>query len=284
MNFGRLICLMSVWLVGSAIAQVSENPGNALFYFPTRDEPTTPAAWNLDFESVKFPSTSGTTLHGWFIPAREKPAKATVVFSHGNAGSMGYHLGFCAWLAEAHYNVLVYDYRGFGKSTGNVERRGMIDDVKAAFKYVQSRSDVDASRLVAMGHSLGGAQIITALAESPVKGVRAIITDGAFASYRAMAGLVAGQLGESLVSDELAPKDFIGRLPQVPLLVVHGALDEVVPITQGRQLFESAAEPKTFFEVKRGRHGTALSDNNGAYRRKMLTWLGDVLKSPSERQ
>lgn len=260
---------------------VGKNGGNQLFYFPTRDEPSTPAAWGLKFENIHFKSADNTPLHGWFIPAKGKTpqtAKGTVVFSHGNAGSISYHLGFCAWLAEADFNVIIYDYRGFGKSGGSVDRRGMIDDVKAAFAYARKRPDIDTSRLVSYGHSLGGAQSITALGESPVKGLRAIVIDGAFASYQAMARLIGGQLGASLVTDELSPKDFVKKLTPTPLLVVHGTRDEVVPISQGRQLYENAAEPKTLFEVKTGRHGTALSDNNGAYRKKMIAWLDQILE------
>lgn len=267
----------------SRLAQgmIGKNGGNQLFYFPTRDEPSTPAAWGLKFERIDFKSGDGTPLHGWFIPAKgktAKTAKGTVVFSHGNAGSISYHLGFCAWLAEASYNVIIYDYRGFGKSGGTVDRRGMIDDVKAAFAYALKRPDIDATRLVSYGHSLGGAQSVTALGESPVKGLRAIVIDGAFASYQAMARIIGGQLGASLVTDELAPKDFVKKLTPVPLLVVHGTRDEVVPVSQGRQLFEAAREPKTLFEVKTGRHGTALSDDGGAYRRKMIAWLDEVLE------
>jgi len=260
---------------------VGKNGGNQLFYFPTRDEPTTPAAWGLKFESVDFKSADGTKLSGWFIPAKNKPAasaKGTVIFSHGNAGSMGHHLGFCTWLAEANYNVMIYDYRGFGKSGGTVDRRGMIDDVKAAFVFIRGRKDIDANRIISYGHSLGGAQSVTALGEAPLQGVRAIVIDGAFASYQAMARIIGGQLGASLVTDELAPKDFVKKLAPVPLLIVHGSSDEVVPVSQGIQLFEAAGEPKTLFEVKDGRHGTALSSSGGAYRRKMIAWLDDILK------
>lgn len=260
---------------------IGKQGGNQLFYFPTRDEPSTPAAWGLKYESVDFKSGDGTPLHGWFIPAKNKSAasaKGTIVFSHGNAGSISYHLGFCAWMAEAGFNVLLYDYRGFGKSGGSVGRRGMIDDVKAAFAYAATRPDIDTNRLVSFGHSLGGAQSVTALGEAPVKGLRAIVIDGAFASYRAMARIIGGQLGESLVTDELAPKDFVKKLPHVPFLVVHGENDEVVPVSQGLQLYEAAAKPKTLFEVKSGKHGTALSDNDGAYRKKLIEWLDEVLK------
>ncbi len=261
---------------------VGKNGGNQLFYFPTRDEPSTPATWGLKYEAVDFKSADGTSLHGWFMPAKDKTAKTakgTIVFSHGNAGSISYHLGFCAWLVEASYNVLIYDYRGFGKSGGSVDRRGMVDDVKAAFAYARKRSDIDSTKLVSYGHSLGGAQSVTALGESPVKGLKAVVIDGAFASYQAMANVFGGQLGASLVSDELAPKDYVKKLAPIPLLVVHGSQDEVVPVSQGLQLFKAAAEPKTLFEVKSGKHGTALSGNNGAYRKKMLAWLEGVLNS-----
>ena len=154
----------------------------------------------------------------------------------------------------------------------------MINDVKAAFAYARRRPDIDAARLVSYGHSLGGAQSITALGESPVKGLRAIVIDGAFASYQAMARIIGGQLGASLVTDELAPRDFVKKLTPVPLLVVHGLLDEVVPFSQGRELFEAAGQPKTLFEVKTGRHGTALSDDGGAYRKKMIAWLDEVMR------
>jgi fermentation-respiration switch protein FrsA (DUF1100 family) len=258
-----------------------KNGGNQLFYFPTHDEPATPKMWGVKYENISFKSADGTALHGWFIPAKNKTpqtAKGTVVFSHGNAGSLGHHLGFCIWLAEAGYNVLMYDYRGFGKSGGTVDRRGMVDDVKAAFAYASKRPDIDSGKLISYGHSLGGAQSVTALGESPVKGLRAVVIDGAFASYQAMAGIIGGQLGASLITDELSPRDFVKKLTPTPLLVVHGSNDEVVPFSQGKQLYEAAGQPKTLFEVKSGRHGTALSNDDGAYRKKMLIWLDGVMK------
>ncbi len=250
---------------------------NRLFYFPTHDEPATPAKWGYTFENVDFKSTDGTDLHGWFMPARVKVPKGTVVFSHGNAGSLGHHLGFVLWLVEAGYQVFMYDYRGFGKSGGNVDRHGMIEDVKGAFTYVASRKDVDARRLVSYGHSLGGAKSIAALAERHVDGLRALVVDGAFASYRSMARVAGGELGASLITDEFSPKDFIGKISGTSVLVIHGDRDPVVPISQGKELFKLAKEPKTLFEVKDGGHGDTLSRDNGAYRKRMLVWLDDVM-------
>jgi fermentation-respiration switch protein FrsA (DUF1100 family) len=247
--------------------------GNKLFYFPTWDEPSNPAKWGHRYENVEFPSHDGTKLHGWFIPPSKGKPKGTVVFSHGNAGSMGHHLGFVLWLANAGYQVLMYDYRGFGKSGGAVDRRGMIHDVRAAFTYAQSRKDVSARQLISYGHSLGGAKSVTALAETPVPGLKAVVVEGAFASYQSMATMLAGALGKSLVTDDFSPRDYVGRLAPVPLLVIHGTADEIVPFSQGRELYERAEKPKTLFQVKNGRHGDSLSRQQGEYRNRMLEWL-----------
>lgn len=252
---------------------LGEGDTNRFFYFPTRDQPATPAKWNFRYDDVMFQSGDGTRLHGWFLKAKGEKSKGTVVFSHGNSGSIGHHLGFVLWLVEAGYQVFTYDYRGFGKSGGELDRRGMIEDVQAAFRYVAQRSDVDASKLISYGHSLGGAKSLAAFAAEKPVGLQAIIVDGAFASYRAMAVLVAGQLGAEIISDELSPKDLIQKITGTPLLVVHGDEDRVVPFLQGQQLFDLANEPKTFFKVADGGHGDSLVRDQGAYRKKMLLWL-----------
>lgn len=263
-------------LAGLAKQLLGTDNANRLFYFPTHDEPATPKTWGFAYEDVTFPSKDGTKLHGWFMPGRNG-AKATVVFSHGNAGALGHHLGFVMWLVEAGYNVFMYDYRGFGKSGGTVNRKGMVEDVNAAFDYVATRKDVDAKKLVSYGHSLGGAKSIAAIAESSMKGLKAMVIDGTFTSYQAMARVVGGQIGADLITDELSPKDFIGKIRNTQLLVVHGNEDRVVPFAQGAKLFELANEPKTFFQVEKGTHGNSLSRDRGAYRKRMLLWLDEVL-------
>lgn len=254
-------------------ALLGEKGGNKLFYFPTNDEAGTPKDRGLSYEDVFFSSTEGVKLHGWLIAASKGTTlRGTVVFSHGNAGSLGHHLGFIDWLPQAGYQVMMYDYRGFGKSTGTPTREGLIADVEAAFAYVSNRKELAGAKLYSFGHSLGGAKSIVALSRTKVKGLRAVITDGAFASYEGMAEVMAGNFGKNLVSDELAPKDSVARLP-VPLLIVHGTADEVVPIAQGRQLFAAAVPRKTMMEVPDGHHGDSLSRNQGEFRKKMLAWM-----------
>lgn len=212
-------------------------------------------------------------LHGWFVRPGRKSPLGTVVFSHGNAGSMGHHLGFAMWIVKAGYQVLMYDYRGFGKSQGDLSRNGMIEDARAALTLASSRNDVRGLPLFSYGHSLGGAKSIAALADFTVPGLKGVVVDGAFSSYQAMARLVGGEVGGSVVTDEFAPKDLVRKISPLPLLVIHGKRDEVVPFSQGKELFDRASEPKALFAVENGRHGDSLVLRDGFYRKRMLAWF-----------
>jgi hypothetical protein len=252
---------------------LGKNGGDRLFYFPTLDQPFTPARYGFRFEDAEFPSADGTKLHGWFVPVTKGKAKGTVVFSHGNAGSVAHHFGFVSWLPAAGYHVFLYDYRGYGKSAGKVARKGMIEDVAAAFAHVASRKEVDPGILLSLGHSLGGAKSVAALAGQRPRGLRGVATIGAFASYRTVAQAWAGKTGASLVTDEFAPKDLVAKLAPVPVLVIHGEADEVVPFAEGETLAAAAHEPKQFWKVPGGRHNDLLERDGGAWRKKLLDWL-----------
>jgi len=252
---------------------------NHLFYLPTRDEPATPATWGHRFRRVDFPSKDGTELHGWWIESEVRPVRGTVVFSHGNAGSMGHHLGFVMWLPKAGYEVMTYDYRGYGRSGGETDRQGMVEDVQAALSFAAGKGSRRHQPVISYGHSLGGAQSVAAIANDKTEDLRAVIVDATFSSYREMARIVGGRLAADLVTDEFAPVGLVQKISPLPLLVIHGKRDPVVPFSQGLKLFQAAAKPKTLFEVEEGHHGNCLSRDNGAYRKKMLAWLDEQLKN-----
>ena len=277
--FRQRFLATGLWLVlGHALLAADPvMPGDALFYLPTYDEPSTPAKWGYRYQDLHFKSSDGTNLHAWLIDQQGKQAKGLVVFSHGAAGSMGHHLGFATWFAKAGYKVLMYDYRGFGQSEGVVDRQGMVNDAKAAFAYVRKQPSLAKIPLISYGHSMGGAKSVAAVAGENVPGLRAVIVDSTFASYRDMARHMVGNWGESLVSDQLSPAQLIERISPTPLLIIHGRNDEIVPFSQGIKLYEAAKQPKTMFDVKSGKHGDSLSRDQGAYRKRLLQWLDSVL-------
>lgn len=249
------------------------------FYLPTRDEAGTPRDHGLGYHDVVFASRDGTRLHGWFIPAKGAKPRATIVFSHGNAGSLGHHLPFITWLPAEGFNVFLYDYRGYGKSEGSVERRGLVEDAAAAFRTAARQPEVDPARLVSLSHSLGGAKSVAALALDRPAGLRAVAVVSGFASYRQMARIWGGNVGANLTDDQLAPQDLIGKLAPVPVLVMHGEADEVIPFAEGRVLAAAARDPKEFIAVPNGRHNDLLARDDGKWRRRLLEWIARQLET-----
>jgi len=120
------------------------------FYYPNAHEYGSPQEFRLACESVSFHAADGTRLHGWFFPAEGEPV-GTVLHLHGNAGNITGHFHHVAWLPGAGWNVLCFDYRGYGRSEGRVTRAGTIADAHGALNHLLGRPDVDAGRIVALG-------------------------------------------------------------------------------------------------------------------------------------
>ena len=238
---------------------------NGLFYYPSARQYSKPADLAVPVEEVEFKSADGTALYGWLLrPPGEKEALGTVVHFHGNAQNMTSHVQFVDWLAERGYNVFVFDYRGYGRSGGRAKRSGIIADSQAALDYIRGRKDIDSSRLLVLGQSLGGACALAALGEGSTEGVQAIAIDSSFLSYRQVANSLGGgtvltkPLVQLLISPGHDPEDSIARLEGIPLLVIHGDRDGVVPLSNGQALFDAAPEPKRFLLVSGARHLQAI--------------------------
>jgi alpha-beta hydrolase superfamily lysophospholipase len=222
-------------------------------------------------EDVWFVSGDGTRLHGWFLPAHG-PSKGTVLHAHGNAQNLTSHVGFVDWLPERGFQVMVFDYRGYGESAGSPSRSGVFDDACAALDYVLARTDVDPQRVVVFGQSLGGAIATAALGEAGTKGVRGLAVDSTFGSYIAMGNAVLGgtfltwPFAWLLLSDAHAPEDSIAAIAPVPILFLHSTNDPVVPLSEGRRLFDAAGEPREFVELRWPGHTVAVQTEEGRAR------------------
>jgi uncharacterized protein len=260
------------------------------FYYPTRDVYGTPAVAGLRYEAVRFRSRDGTALSGWFIPA-SGTQKGTVVHFHGNAQNMTAHFQFVSWLPAAGFNVFVFDYRGYGASEGRPSREGLYEDSVAALQYVRSRPDVDRDRLLVLGQSLGGANALSAVSGAGSEGVRAVALDSTFYSYRLITrdairqipvlSLLRWPLSFAVVGNRRSPCSMIGALSPIPVLVLHGTADEVVPYRHGQALFHAAGDPKQFVTVPGGQHTDALLRSDPIYRRKLVEFFENALERPA---
>jgi fermentation-respiration switch protein FrsA (DUF1100 family) len=270
-----ILLLFSRWRIGQ------------MFYYPDRTSYGTPADDGLEYEEVVFPSQDGTKLSGWFIPAIG-PAQGTILHLHGNAENMTSHFSFVSWLPAAGFNLFVFDYRGYGKSDGRPDRRGLYEDSRAALAYLRSRRDLDPDRLLLFGQSLGGAQAITVVGSGERQGVRAVVVDSTFFSYRTIVAdkiaampllaLFKVPLAQIVISNDLSPADYIAGIAPIPLLLLHGSDDEVIPFRHAELLLAQAKEPKSLWRIEGSSHTEALIAADSPYRRKLLEFFAAALR------
>ncbi len=274
-TYGGLVLVLALFSAGCA---------NRAFYYPDSRVYGTPS---MPYEAVSFKSLDDTELTGWFVPALTNRI-GTVIQFHGNAQNMTAHFSYIDWLPARGFDVFVFDYRGYGQSGGRLSRKGIFEDGIAALNYVISRPDVNPRDVVVLGQSLGGAVAGPALADDRTPAVRALALDATFNSYREMArlkiadmplvGLLRVPLAWWCVSGRYEPKDAIGRIENTPIMVFHGDDDRVIPIFQGRRLFEGAREPKSFVTIPRGRHTSAFVIPDDQFRQKLVDFYSEALR------
>lgn len=220
-------------------------------FFPSR-YPTgvwDPAIYGLPYEDAWFDSEDGVRLHGWWV---EHPkAVATVVFCHGNSGSIGDRIGLYLELRRLKVNVLAFDYRGYGRSDGKPSERGLFADVRSACDHVVAERGIGLERLVLFGHSLGGAVAIDGAFHRPVAG---LVVQSSFTQLRDMARCVYPEIPLHLIArNEFRSIEKVEHL-EMPKLFIHGTEDGTVPFEIGERLYAAACEPKEWLPVPRAGH------------------------------
>ncbi|MEW6270835.1 MAG: alpha/beta hydrolase [Thermodesulfobacteriota bacterium] len=224
-----------------------------LIYFPDRNVPAPPPG----VSERRFTTADGVELHAWYAPAADgRPAQdaPTLVWSHGNGGNIAWREDVLLALAARGLNVLAYDYRGYGRSTGRPSQAGVELDAEAAYDLL-ARDGVPPERIVAFGESLGGAVSITLARRRPCA---AVIVVSTFPRLRDVARAHYGTLA-MLAGNQFDSTDNVRRLG-VPILVAHGDRDEIVPYALGEQLYALAAGEKRFLRVAGAHHNDVFED------------------------
>ena len=215
-----------------------------LIFLPDTDVPDPPPG----VEERWITTRDDLRIHAWYVPARE--ARATLVWSHGNAGNIAGRVDVALALAARGVDVLAYDYRGYGRSEGWPSEAGVYLDAEAVYDSARERG----RPIICFGESLGGAVSIHLASVRPCAGVAVVST---WTTLRDVARSHYGPLAV-LVGDRF---DSLARIPSlaVPVFVAHGDRDEIVPFALGERLFAAAREPKRFLRIEGARHNDVLA-------------------------
>ena len=224
---------------------------SGMMYHPVKEIYQTPAALGLEFEEVAFISQNGSEITGWYVPANG--AKATVLFSHGNAGNISGRLETLRILNSLNLNVLIYDYQGYGNSEGKSSEETTYQDAMAAWDFLNQNKQIPAAEIILMGRSLGGA--VSAWLASKTKPA-ALILESTFTSAEELAAELYPIFPVRLLMKFDYPTAEYLKEISTPLLVAHSKEDQLVPYHHGKELYEIASQPKTFLEVI-GDHGSS---------------------------
>jgi hypothetical protein len=192
-------------------------------------------------------------IHAWFsAPENWKPQLGAVLISHGNGNNLS-SMGDCVarWRDRLGRAVLVYDYPGYGKSTGRPSEAGCYAAGEAALAWLIDAQHVSASEIILVGESLGGA---TAVELSTRHSVRLLVLHSAFTSFPDVAqARMPWYPSRYLVHNQMQNIEKIGRV-HCPVLITHGTADWTVPLSHGERLFAAANEPKEFIRMEGGGH------------------------------
>lgn len=247
-----LVCGV-IWLVQDRLLFLPDVPGRALA--------ATPASQGLHHDDVAVTTADGVRLHGWWVPVQG--ARLTIAHFHGNAGNIGDRLELLGLLHALGANVLLFDYRGYGRSDGAPGEAGLYQDAEAVWAYLTGTLGLPPAAIVLHGQSMGAAPAAWLAAR---RAPRALVVESAFTSVPDMAAKVYPWLpGRYLSRLQLDTRAAIARAP-CPVLVIHSRGDEIVPYAMGEALFAAAPQPKTLLTLD-GTHNDGFWVSRDAYLR-----------------
>jgi alpha-beta hydrolase superfamily lysophospholipase len=210
----------------------------------------------LNVEDVELTGPDRTRIHAWWAAPRGwTPEQGAVLFCHGNAGNLSNRgMGLVDWQKGLGSAVLIFDYPGYGRSTGQPTEAGCYASADLCWTWLTETKGIPPEQVILYGESLGGAVAIDLGSRQPC---RAVVTRAAFSSFPDMAQKAFPWLpARWLCRNQM---DNVGKICKVsaPVVIAHGTEDELVPYSQAERLFAAAGEPKLYIPLQRADHNTS---------------------------
>jgi fermentation-respiration switch protein FrsA (DUF1100 family) len=226
----------------------------------------------LPLENVWLETSDGVRLFGWYVSS--PASNAVFLWCHGNAGNISNRLENLLYLHRLGLSVFLFDYRGYGRSQGRPSEDGLYRDAQAAYAYLTETRRIRPSRLVVFGRSLGGAVAGELVSWQPAAG---LILESTFPSVETMARhYYFGLPAHWLLGARFPLADRLKHV-HVPVLVIHGDQDEVVPFELGRRVYEAAQSPKAFYVVPGADHNDLYVVGGAAYFQRLKRFIAEVV-------
>ena len=238
--------------------------GTRFIFSTSKDIVSTPAAVGITYEEVWLDTRDGLKLHGWLVPG--KADMPMVIFFHGNAANISHRVDNLKYFNGLGFSTFIFDYRGFGKSQGQVAREeDLYEDAKSAFNYLCGRG-WSSSQMIYFGRSMGAAVALQLGLEFPPA---VVVLECPFTSMSEIAWHTAP------VSYALfgwwaleARFDNINKIEKLstPVAIFQGDADHIVPVEMAERLFQRANDPKAFYLIAGGGHSDLFQVGGDQYR------------------
>jgi fermentation-respiration switch protein FrsA (DUF1100 family) len=288
--FGLSVLLVSFGVLGIRLAHQRAmwlvHPGRSTSHRTPDDVGI--AQWR----EVDFQSQDGLSLSAWFVPTQNG---ASVILIHGHGGNRAQLLDDAAMLVEDGYGVLLLDLRNSGSSKGGLTTMGYLEvlDVGGALAFLSAQAESDPQRVGLLGHSMGGATAILAAARYPE--IKAVIAESTFTSvednisdsFQALTGLPPfpfaplvvwfGEREASVDISQVSPLDGIETISPRAVFIVHGELDELIPVENAHRLYAAAGEPKDLYVIPNAGHGGLLQAQPEEYQKRIVRFFNRYL-------
>lgn len=246
-----------------------------LLYAPSRARPERNACGVGDMADVTLTTEDGLALHAWWLPPR--PGRPTVLYCHGNTGSMADCAFKVAAYRAAGLGVLLFDYRGFGGNAGRPSEQGLYADARAARRFLHEQGVAD-DRLVIHGESLGSGVAAQMALEHPPA---ALVLEAAFVSIPAVGKRQYPWLPvHRLTKDRFETLAKIARI-HCPVFLLHGEDDDLVPVAMAQALFARANDPKQMHVFPGALHANLYDYGAGE---RIAAWITAVVPRGDQRQ
>jgi fermentation-respiration switch protein FrsA (DUF1100 family) len=250
-----------------------------MLYFPEKEIWQTPDNISLNYDEINFKTKDGVNISGWYIPAEKE--KGVLLFCHGNAGNISHRLDSIKIFNSLNLSVLIFDYRGYGKSEGKPSEFGTYLDAEAVWDYLVNVKRKSSESIILFGRSLGGA---VAAEIAMRKKTAALIIESCFTSVPDLGKTFYPWLPIKFLSKfKYSTIDKIGSI-NCPKLIIHSPEDEIISFRHGEVLYEKAFQPKDFLKIKGGHNeGFLLSGKTYSDGIKMFLEKYLILKRSSDK-